>query len=211
MIFDSTALEDIKSGQEVYYDYGSKGNGRLLPTYGFAVEGNPDDYYSVHFVIRDTSLALAQSKRGMLAHCQLPHRCVDIDGGTGSGQDGATGAVPAGAFEWGGNGEDVTETAAATAAANPSKVHHTLVGPLPLVLPNRNEEGSDEISGQGNSGISYVLLAMSIAVVGVYRGGEDRGAPAVEEMAAALDEVEDIEVASKLRTELEVRNTTGPS
>jgi hypothetical protein len=216
------ALQPIRAGEEVYTNYGNRGNRRLLSSYGFAVPQNPDDYYpvccaqgprthikhvccvfeprahraptnrQVCFSFADADHALGRSKRAMLERCSLPHNCGGV---AGTGAEGAEAHARLGRATFhigGGHGDGALQT---------------VVGPLPLVRAvvdagggEADGDGSGGEEEHGASGLHYVLLAMAVAMV---QHAPDGSVPSAGEMEAALEEVEDGDVATALCGELE--------
>ncbi|KAJ3092570.1 hypothetical protein HK102_005608 [Quaeritorhiza haematococci] len=59
------ALESTAKGQEVFNNYGAKGNENFLSNYGFVLDPNPEDYFKFSLAIQDAD-PLAGEKRRIL-------------------------------------------------------------------------------------------------------------------------------------------------
>ncbi|KAJ3022966.1 hypothetical protein HKX48_004724 [Thoreauomyces humboldtii] len=71
------ALDGVEKGEEIYNNYGAKGNENLLGNYGFVLDPNPEDYVKIALNIRDASDRFAPAKRAVLART-TPNRLVHL-------------------------------------------------------------------------------------------------------------------------------------
>ena len=72
------AFDAVQESQELFNNYGSKGNENLLSNYGFVLEDNPEDYYKVFLNINPADPLFADKKQSISNwKCSLVHLLFD--------------------------------------------------------------------------------------------------------------------------------------